>query len=111
MAQALARIRLSDVVEPMDVDEALRLIDVSKSSLNDDSQRRGGRHDTSPMSGIFNIVREMSQERGEDSFALSAIRNRVASRGYTEAQFEEAIREYTGLDIWQVNDSRLHLIH
>ncbi|KAL0134985.1 MCM2/3/5 family-domain-containing protein [Mucor lusitanicus] len=48
MAQALARIRLADTVTPADVDEALRLIDVSKSSLDDDSARRGGRHDTSP---------------------------------------------------------------
>ncbi|KAK4521038.1 DNA replication licensing factor MCM7 [Mucor velutinosus] len=111
MAQALARIRLADVVTPADVDEALRLIDVSKSSLDDDSQRRGGRHDTSPLSGIFNIVKELAQERSESGFALSIVRNRVASRGYTEAQLDEAIREYTALDIWQVSDSRLQIVH
>lgn len=110
MAQALARIRLSDTVEPQDVDEALRLIDVSKSSLSDDSQKRDGRHDKSPMSGIFNIVKELTYEFGH-SLALSTIRQRVSSRGYTEAQLDMAIREYTGLDIWQVDSSRLTIVH
>ncbi|KAI9487332.1 MAG: MCM2/3/5 family-domain-containing protein [Benjaminiella poitrasii] len=110
MAQALARIRLSDFVEPMDVDEALRLIDVSKSSLSDDSQKRGGRHDRSPMTAIFNIVKEMANEYGQ-SLALSTIRQRISSRGYTEAQLEEAVREYSGLDIWQVDSSHLTIVH
>ncbi|KAI7900409.1 DNA replication licensing factor MCM7 [Cokeromyces recurvatus] len=110
MAQALARIRLSDFVEPIDVDEALRLIDVSKSSLTDDSQKRDHRQDRSPMTAIFNIVKEMTHEYGY-SLALSTIRQRVISRGYTEIQLEEAIREYSGLDIWQVDNSHLIVIH
>lgn len=110
MAQALARIRLSDIVEPMDVDEALRLIDISKSSLNDDDNRRDGRQDKSPMSGIFNIVKELTYEFG-NSLALSTIRQRISSRGYTETQLDEAIREYSGLDIWQSDNIRLTVIH
>ncbi|KAI9265885.1 MCM2/3/5 family-domain-containing protein [Helicostylum pulchrum] len=109
MAQALARIRLSDTVEPVDVDEALRLIDISKSSLNDDA-KRDGRQDRSPMSGIFNIVKELTYELGP-SLALSNIRQRIASRGYTESQLDEAIREYSGLDIWQTDGTRLTVIH
>lgn len=109
MAQALARIRLSDIVEPVDVDEALRLIDISKSSLNDDA-KRDGRQDRSPMSGIFNIVKELTYELGP-SLALSTIRQRISSRGYTESQLDEAIREYSGLDIWQTDGNRLTVIH
>lgn len=110
MAQALARIRLSDIVEPMDVDEALRLIDISKASLTDDDNNNRGRQDKSPMSGIFNIVKELTYEFGH-SLALSTIRQRIASRGYTETQLEEAIREYRNLDIWQVDNNRLIVIH
>lgn len=111
MSQALARIRLSDVVEPVDVDEALRLIDISKSSLNEDNGRRdGARHDKSPMSGIFNVVKELTYEFGP-SLALTTIRQRIASRGYTETQLDEAIREYSGLDIWQSDGHRLTVIH
>ncbi|KAI8386867.1 MCM2/3/5 family-domain-containing protein [Blakeslea trispora] len=110
MAQALARVRLSDRVEPMDVDEALRLIDVSKSSLLDDNQKRDGRADRTPTSGIFNIVKELTYQYGS-SIALSTIRQRVLSRGYTEAQLNTAIREYTDLDIWQVDHARLAVVH
>lgn len=110
MAQALARIRLSDTVEPMDVDEALRLIDVSKSSLNDESSKRDGRQDRSPMSGIFNIVKELAYQFG-NSIALSTIRQRISSRGFTESQLTDAIREYTSLDIWLCDNNRLTVIH
>jgi DNA replication licensing factor MCM7 len=110
MAQALARIRLSDIVEPMDVDEALRLIDISKSSLTEDDSRRDGRHDKSPMSAIFNIVKDLTYELG-NSLALSIIRQRISLKGYTETQLEEAIREYKELDIWQIDNNRLIVIH
>lgn len=110
MAQALARIRLSDTVEPMDVDEALRLIDVSKSSLNDENAKRDGRQDKSPMSAIFNIVKELTYQFGS-SIALSTIRSRIASRGYTESQLTDAIREYTSLDIWLCDNNRLTVVH
>lgn len=110
MSQAIARIRLSDIVEDKDVDEALRIIDVSKSSLIDDSQRRGGHQDRTPLTAIFNIVKEMTYEQGH-SLSLNTVRQRVSSRGYSEAQLEEAIREYTALDVWQVDTSRLTVIH
>ncbi|KAG1324030.1 hypothetical protein G6F62_009332 [Rhizopus arrhizus] len=111
MAQALARVRLSDFVETSDVNEALRLIDVSKSSLSDENNRRGKRQDRSPVSAIFNIVKELANEYG-NSLALNTVRQRIASRGYTEVQLEEAIREYsTRLNIWQVDNSSLVVIH
>ncbi len=37
LAQALARLRFADVVEHDDVNEALRLMEVSKESLNNDN--------------------------------------------------------------------------
>ncbi len=40
MAQALARIRFSEVVSQMDVDEAMRLIVSSKSSLFEERTQR-----------------------------------------------------------------------
>lgn len=109
MAQALARIRLADSVEPTDVDEALRLIDVSKSSLEDDKNRRDARQDRTSLTAIYNMVKEMAREEGPE-LNVNELRSRVLQRGFTEANLDEAIREYTQLDIWQVNGTRLAVV-
>ncbi|KAI9257230.1 MCM2/3/5 family-domain-containing protein [Phascolomyces articulosus] len=101
MAQALARIRLSDVVESQDVDEALRLIDVSKASLFD-SQTGDRAQDRTPSTGILSVVRSLREVYGQQ-MDMSIVRERALARGYTEAQISDAIREYTDLNVWQVN--------
>lgn len=65
LAQALARLRFSDVVEIDDVDEALRLIDVSKASLYDDDDR-AKETDTSETSKIYKLIRAMANENKQD---------------------------------------------
>ncbi|KAK0533627.1 DNA replication licensing factor MCM7 [Tilletia horrida] len=75
LSQALARLRFADVVEIPDVDEALRLMDVSKASLHADRAggpggRRDGEHggvgvaDQSYVSKIYRIIREMAMAAG-----------------------------------------------
>lgn len=63
LSQALARLRFSDVVEHADVDEALRLMEVSKESLNDDNDAER-EPDQTDMSKIFRIIKEMLASRG-----------------------------------------------
>ncbi|KAI8997384.1 MCM2/3/5 family-domain-containing protein [Pilobolus umbonatus] len=110
MAQALARIRLSDVVEAMDVNEALRLIDISKSSLADDQGKRNGRQATSPEAAILNLVKELTYEYG-NSLPLPVVRQRLALRGYSDTQLESAIHEYSNLNVWQVDNQQLTFVH
>ncbi len=64
LAQAHARVRFADEVSEEDVDEALRLVNASKSSLNDDE---GTSHDPNAdsddvMSRIFRKICEMLNE-------------------------------------------------
>ncbi|KAI9491822.1 MCM2/3/5 family-domain-containing protein [Zychaea mexicana] len=101
MAQALARIRLSDLVESQDVDEALRLIDISKASLFD-NQTGDRAQDRTPSTGIYSVVRSLREVFGQ-SMDMSVVRERALARGYTEVQISDAIREYTDLNVWQVN--------
>ncbi|CAO3686953.1 unnamed protein product [Umbelopsis vinacea] len=109
MAQALARIRLSDIVETVDVDEAIRVIDVSKASLYEDEDVEDRAHDRTFLTGVLNIVRTMREHLGTSELNMSTVQQRVRSKGYTEQQFEDAIREYSQLDIWQVNANRTKL--
>jgi DNA replication licensing factor MCM7 len=59
LAQAHARIRFSNEVEILDVDEALRLMEASKESLyeDEDGERRAG--DQSDMSKIYRLIKSM----------------------------------------------------
>lgn len=59
LSQALARLRFSDTVEQADVDEALRLMEVSKESLqNEDEREREA--DQTYASKIFRIIKDMA---------------------------------------------------
>ncbi|CAA7271618.1 unnamed protein product [Cyclocybe aegerita] len=128
LAQALARLRCSDVVVHSDVDEALRLMECSKESLQDEEDREV-EVDQTPISKIFRLVKDMAGSGGsgqrskrqkrfgkgpggerdmdvdsdeEDGKVLSVldIRARVISAGFTEAQLMETITAYEDLEIW-----------
>ena len=60
MATALARLRIVDVVEKEDVNEALRLMEMSKDSLVLGQEDSKGRPQ-STTDKIFAVIREMAQ--------------------------------------------------
>lgn len=105
LAQALARLRFSEEVITEDVDEALRITEVSKASLYAEER---GRDDHTPSSKIYHLIRSMAASgaaavgdgsRGE--LDLRRVRERVLAKGFTADQFEQAIDEYALLDVWQ----------
>lgn len=59
LAQALARLRFADAVEVEDVDEALRLMECSKESLQEDNEKEF-EPDKSATSQIFRLIKEMA---------------------------------------------------
>ncbi|KIV94395.1 hypothetical protein PV10_02164 [Exophiala mesophila] len=115
LSQALARLRFSNEVVNEDVDEALRLIEVSKASLYND-QRNGG--DQTVSSRIYDLVRGMRESgaasigsggpRGE--LNLSRVRELVQAKGFTSDQFTRTIEEYALLDVWQVANNGTRLV-
>lgn len=105
LGQALARLRFSNTVVTDDVDEALRLVEVSKASLYKDGTAGGrGQADQSASSRIYNLVRRMKEsgaaavgEGGE--LSMRKVRERVVAKGFTEDEFNRAIDEYAMLDV------------
>ncbi|KAI0362521.1 MCM-domain-containing protein [Trametes cingulata] len=61
LAQALARLRFSNEVAHADVDEALRLMEVSKRSLVEDDEETH-ESDRSDVSKIFRLIKEMAKQ-------------------------------------------------
>jgi DNA replication licensing factor MCM7 len=103
LSQALARLRFSNMVAIDDVDEALRLVEVSKSSLYSEQGKSG---DQSPSSKIYNLIRSMRDSgaaavgdgsRGE--LSVKKVRERIVAKGFTEDQFTQALMEYALLDV------------
>lgn len=112
LAQALARLRFSTLVTNEDVDEALRLIEVSKASLYNDSRGRGG--DQTISSKIYDLIRGMRDSGaanvGRGELRMDRVRQVVVSRGFTEEQFQRTVDEYALLDVWQVANGGTRLV-
>ncbi|ODV82318.1 DNA helicase and DNA replication licensing factor [Suhomyces tanzawaensis NRRL Y-17324] len=102
MAQASARLRFDDTVTFADVDEALRLIKVSKSSLH--ANEDGVREDESPASKIYRIVSDMARGDGSTGpriLTMQEIKDRILGQSYVIQQLEDTITEYELLGVWQ----------
>lgn len=121
LAQACARVRFADEVILADVDEALRLMDVSKASLNENAGRDAAGQDGTVTSKIYRIIRDMAKAAGLDNaggsrlgngpgrrrgrrgmssdeedgndgeLAMLDIKARVFAKGFTESQLMETI--------------------
>ncbi|KAF4975012.1 hypothetical protein FZEAL_8157 [Fusarium zealandicum] len=119
LAQALARLRFSSEATQDDVDEALRLIEASKESLN--SELGTGRRGLNASSRIYNLVKALADTgacRPDDAddddlgieLSLRKVKERVIAKGFTEDQWLNALEEYTTLDIWQTSGGGARLV-
>ncbi|RWS14280.1 DNA replication licensing factor mcm7-like isoform X1 [Dinothrombium tinctorium] len=104
LSTALARLRLSDAVEKDDVNEAIRLIEMSKHSLNEETDTTV-RVQTS-VDKIFQLVRDMCAATESREVLVEDVMEACLTRGYTEDQVEEAIEEYESLNLWQINKKK-----
>lgn len=107
LAQASARLRFDNFVTFEDVDESLRLIQVSKSSLYAEDQDQI-REDESTTSKIYQIIRTIAmgdRSRFNRTLPMNEIKQRVIAKGYTIQEFEDCILEYDGVGVWQKIDN------
>ncbi|KAJ5559670.1 DNA replication licensing factor MCM7 [Penicillium frequentans] len=114
LSQALARLRFSEEVVREDVDEALRIIEVSRSSLDND--REAGA-DHTPTSKIYTLIRNLWEsgaaavgDDDENAMSIRRIRERVLAKGFTEDQLTTAIHEYAEMNVWQTSDNGARLM-
>lgn len=110
LSQALARLRFANKVEQDDVDEALRLVEASKDSLNTDAG--GNRRQMNVSSRIYNLVKSLMESRqclpddaDEDDedfgveLSMRKVKERVIAKGFTEDQWIKTLDEYLELDV------------
>lgn len=93
LAQALARLRRSNQVMMGDVDEALRLMEASKESLLDESDRER-EYDQTDTSKIFRIIKGLAaSKKGDSNLRRSRRRMGKGPSGETEMDIDEEEEE------------------
>ncbi|XP_063003591.1 DNA replication licensing factor MCM7 [Elgaria multicarinata webbii] len=107
LATALARLRRVDMVDKEDVNEAMRLMEMSKDSLLADKGQPSRTQRPSEL--IFAAIRELVPAGGTRSVHLAEAEQRCVSKGFTPTQFQAALSEYEELNVWQVNQKKTRL--
>ncbi|XP_014667291.1 PREDICTED: DNA replication licensing factor mcm7-like isoform X2 [Priapulus caudatus] len=104
LSTALARLRLVDTVEKEDVNEGMRLMEMSKDSLNGTPERQGRVQTVTDQ--IYSVIRDIIPEKGAKSLKMADVMERCTSKGFKPDQVNECIEEYEELNVWQVNTAR-----
>jgi DNA replication licensing factor MCM7 len=108
LAQGLARLRFNDEVEQIDVDEALRLIEVSRSQINEEEDKEKEtyvkRQDT--VGSVFLVLREMCNNSKDKTIKISDLLNKCLSKSLSQENVNECLEEYTNLNVIYVNNNR-----
>ncbi|KAL0478984.1 DNA replication licensing factor MCM7 [Acrasis kona] len=104
LSQALAKIRFSNVVNEADVKEAQRLMESSRISLEDESDKSQVRKD--PVTVIYDVIRDWSTSTESMVVKLSEVMNLILSKGGTPNDVKRCLDEYEALNIWSVNQAK-----
>ena len=110
LSTALARLRLCNVVEKDDVKEAIRLVEMSKHSINNTkaSENRSSQHILNQRrSKMYQIIRDLA---GNGKIVkVPDIMERCTNKGFKPDEINDLIEEYEDLNVWQVNPARTRL--
>ncbi|CAH1098449.1 unnamed protein product [Psylliodes chrysocephalus] len=106
LSTALARLRLSNIVEKDDVNEAIRLMEMSKDSLKHTFENQGQRP-PNVNDKIFAIISELAGDN--KTVTMSAVLEKCASKGYNPDLVDACIDEYEELNVWLINQTRTKL--
>jgi DNA replication licensing factor MCM7 len=104
VSQALARLRLSYEVKKSDVDEAIRLMNASKVSLEDDTFKR-----YDPISEIYNIIRNKAKSSNSKIVKVNEIESSVLAKGFKGSDLGKCLDEYSAIDIWMVSEDKTEI--
>jgi DNA replication licensing factor MCM7 len=97
LSQAVAKLRFDDRVCQSDVDEALRLMKMSKVSITQQEERRA-RED--PITTVYRKVKEAAKARRQTAFTFAEIAGLVRTDGIEREDILQAVDEYASIAVW-----------
>ena len=97
LAQAMARLRFSEIVREEDVDEALRLMEISQISVEKahgpDKKRKLDKK-SDHKSAIFGLITQICKDHPQLLVMRETIEKKILNRGYVIDELEECLQEY-----------------
>lgn len=106
LAQGLARLRFNEEVEQIDIDEAIRLSEFSRSMINEDiaaTNKISFNAKGDPISTVFLIIREMCFMAKEKSVKIEDVERKLANKNLNKQHLLDCINQYQNLDILYVD--------
>lgn len=106
LAQGLARLRFNDEVEQIDIDEAIRLSEVSRNMINEDisaPNKMTFNAKGDPISTVFLIIREMCNLSKDKSVKIADLERKIANKNLNKQNLLDCINQYQNLDILYVD--------
>lgn len=106
LAQGLARLRFNEFVQRDDIDEAIRLTEVSRSTTNDDETKFdtfSTKNDVT--SNIMNIIKELCTNKDRTT-TIDEIQKRLIYHGLDNTKLENVLSEYENLGVIFLNSKR-----
>jgi DNA replication licensing factor MCM7 len=107
LSQALARLRFNEEVEQVDVDEAMRLIEASRSQINlEDGDRPEYPQRRDAIGNVFLVLRDMCSHLKDKTIKISDLQKKIISRNLTEKDMRLCLEEYSNLNVLYVNEKK-----
>ena len=102
LAQALARLGWSSQVAEQDINEALRLMKMSKMSLT--TQVKHSEDDR--VTSICKLLRQWAELNDNTSINYSDAVSLALNKGFSQEALDACLQEYEALDVWVIDDQR-----
>ena len=103
LAQGLSRLRFSDVVDQDDIEEALRLMEASRNSINQDSAPK---QKIDPISAVFKVIREECKKGENLTASRTSILKRLVGKGFSETELNQALDTYSELNVIMLSNEK-----
>ncbi|KAM3715913.1 DNA replication licensing factor [Dirofilaria immitis] len=96
LSSALARLRLSDIVQSSDIDEAVRLLEVCRASITKEQLKK--QHEIPLLDQAFAVIRDLYHGISNvenRSLPLQTVFKKCFAKGISEEVVQECINTYT----------------
>lgn len=109
IAQSLAKIKGCTRVSQEDVEEALRLLEASRESVDkdtsDDAKMNEQFHEsTDTLSKVFSLIRDLCTQSADQTVKFEKAAKVIEKAGYKDSFFQ-ALEQYTNLNVIYVSDT------
>ncbi|EGC35437.1 hypothetical protein DICPUDRAFT_152234 [Dictyostelium purpureum] len=105
LAQAFARLKFSETVSKEDIEEAMRLMFMSKESIRVSKEKKAH---VNPISAIYSIIKDFCKQNKVSKVNILDIQQKIVSSGFTKQQMEECFSVYK--DVLYINSGSILLV-